>query len=486
MLNQAKKIYLVGIKGVAMSNLAVILKKMGKKVSGSDVSDEFITDDLLKKNKIPFQIGFSASENLQTSDLLVYSSAHQGQNNPQVLQVKKLKIQTITQAELLAELLNQFKIKIAVCGCHGKTTTSSLLSYALINLGVKPSYMIGSSNFDGFPGGDYNSNDYFVVEADEYGVNPPFDLTPKFHLLNPDYILCTNIDYDHPDVYQNLNDTKKTFLKFFLKHNHFDATAPKLSSSKLFFCSDDENLMSIAQKVPANAFLTYGFSKSADLKIENALFDQSGSFFHLNFHQKSIGNFRISLFGEKNISNAAGVILLLLQLGFPVEKIKSVIKDFKGARRRFELIYENKGTYLFDDYAHHPEEIKATIMAAKSRFPKQRIIVIFQPHTYSRTQKLLKDFASSLGLADKAYILPIFASARENPEDFKVTSADIEKISPKKIKSVLTKKALIQLLTSNLHPQSIIFTMGAGDIYKLKDDIIGIISNVKTQSSKLK
>lgn len=485
MLNQAKNdddfsrrqnIFLVGIKGVAMADLAVILTKMGKKVSGSDIAEEFITDDLLKKNGVPLTVGFDINNIPQDIDLVIYSSGHLGKKNPQVLEAKKRGINTVTQAEFLGEFTKYFKTTIAVCGCHGKTTTSSLLAYALKNLGAKPSYLVGSSQFNNLPGGDYEGNDYFVVEADEYGVNPPYDLTPKFHFLKPDYILCTNIDFDHPDVYPSLAQVKESFLYFFLKlYDNFASADTNLSAKKLFFCTDDKNLMAVAKKLEQNKYLTYGFRLEADLQILNVKIDNNSSLFNLSYKGKHLGEFSIQLFGEKNISNAAGVILVLLQLGFTGEKIKDAIKNFSGAKRRYELIYQSKETYLFDDYAHHPQEIAATINATRARFPKKRIVVIFQPHTYSRTQALLKDFATSLSLADKTYILPIFPSARENVKNFKVSSNDIARLNSDKIIYVDSKHELLKHLTPYIKQSEVIFTMGAGDVYKLKEEIIPIL-----------
>lgn len=478
MLNQARSIFIVGIKGVAMANLALILKKLGKNVSGSDVSEKFITDELLKKNKIGWQSGFNPDGLPHNTDLVIYSAAHHGLLNPQIQQAKKRNIPVISQAEFQGKLIERFKTRIAVCGCHGKTTTSSLLSYALIKLGVKPSYMIGSPSFNGYPGGDYNGSGYFVIEADEYGVNPPQDKTPKFHFLKPNYILCTNIDFDHPDVYKDINSVKESFLKFFSKNAILKTAASKMVNKNLILCADDKNLMAVARKLIRSSYLTYGFNPSADLRIIDSGYNKYGSIFeivgsgrNLSLHNK----FSISLFGEKNILNAAGVILTLLQLGFHPDKIKSAIQDFTGAKRRFEKVYAKKDTFLFDDYAHHPNEIAATISAARNRFPKRRIIIVFQPHTYSRTQVLLKDFAKSLSLADISYILPVFASARENPKDFHVSSHDIVNLNPKNLISVDSKKQLFQLLSSAIQAQDIIFTMGAGDVYKLKDDIIEII-----------
>ncbi|OGK20413.1 UDP-N-acetylmuramate--L-alanine ligase [Candidatus Roizmanbacteria bacterium RIFCSPHIGHO2_02_FULL_37_15] len=463
MIIQAKKIFFLGIKGVAMTNLAVIFKKLGKDVTGSDLSEEFITDSILRNFGITFQLDFDPKKLPNNIDLVVYSAAHQGDRNPQVIEAKKRGIKIRSQAEILGELIKKFNLKVAVCGSHGKTTTSSLLSYALIKLGAKPSYLVGAPMFNSYPGGDFNSRDYFVIEADEYGVNPPYDLTPKFHYLNPDYILCTNIDYDHPDVYPNLEVTRKAFLKFFDK-------------KKLILCLDDKPIVQSINRMESKQIVTYGFNKFADLRILTYQHKQSGSEFHLALNKKSLGTFQIGLFGEKNISNTAGAILTLLQLGFSGKEIKKAIRNFTGAKRRFELINEEKGTYLYDDYAHHPNEIAATINAAKSHFPKHRIVIIFQPHTYSRTQALLNEFARSLSLADKVFVLPIFASARENPKNFKIDSRDIANLNPERITYEKTKRSLLELLSSNLYSQDVIFTMGAGNVYKLKNDIIEIIS----------
>lgn len=470
MLDQIKNIHIVGIKGVAMSNLAIILKKMGKNITGSDVEEEFITDSLLKKNNIEWRVGFNPEECPAETEMIVYSAAHQGINNPQVAEAKKRNLKIISQAELIGEIMKQFKIKIAVAGCHGKTTTSSLLAFALSNLAAKPSYLVGAPEFNNLPGGNFDGKDYFVVEADEYGVNPPLDKTPKFNFLNPDYILCTNIDFDHPDVYNDLEEVKKAFYNFF-------------DGKKLILCADDSELINLSKKLPGQQFVSYGFNSMADLKISKPEIIDNYSVFNItgNGHACSLPEqkMEISIFGEKNVLNAAGVILTLLQLGFPIERIKQSIRDFSGAKRRFELVYSGNNINFFDDYAHHPKEIETTISAARNRFPDSRLVIIFQPHTYSRTQSLLIDFAKSLSLADYSYILPIFPSAREDSGNFHVSSLDIEKNSPKNnIKAVLSKVELIKLLTMNCEPGTVIFTMGAGDVYKLKDDIIEIARRI--------
>jgi len=459
MLQQSKYIFFLGIKGVAMANLAVIVKKMGKNVTGCDIEEEFITDKLLRDNQISWTVGFDPDKLPKETDLIVYSAAHNGINNPLIVKAIKKKIRIVSQAKLLGELMNQFTQKIAICGCHGKTTTSSLLVYALNKLEQQPSYLIGVPFFTDYQGGNFLDKKYFVVEADEYGINPPADKTPKFHLLNPDYIIATNIDFDHPDVYKNIEETKKAFLKFF-------------NNKKLILCLDDKSLMDVAKKLNRNKYITYGFSNKADYQIVNYRINENKSTFEI----KNIGEFKILLFGKHNVSNTTAVIVQLLKLGFKAKEIKKALIGFTGAERRFEMVYKENNNYLLDDYAHHPSEIAATIKAAKNRFPNQRIIVIFQPHTYSRTNFLLKEFRESLSLSDIGFILPIFASARENKNQFKVESSDIVQ-GKKNLFYVESKTKLINQLSNILKDGDVVFTMGAGDVYKLKSVLIKMIND---------
>lgn len=463
MLKQAKNIFFIGIKGVAMTNLAVFLKKTEKNIFGADIGEEFITDKLLKNNKINWFIGFNHLP--KETDLVVYSAAHGGLNNPLILKARERDIKIVSQAELLGELIKDFKIKIAVSGCHGKTTTSSLLSYALNNLKAKPSYIVGVPFFTNYQGANLQENKYFVIEADEYGINPPDDKMPKFFKLNPDWIICTNIDFDHPDVFKNIEETKKAFLKFF-------------DNKKLILNIDDKHLSSSFKKLKSKDIVTYGFSKNADYYINSWKIYKEGSEFSI----KGIGVFKISLFGEHNILNATAVIVQLIKLGYKKEEINKAISGFQGAERRFEMIYKKDGCFLFDDYAHHPSEILATIQAARNRFPKNKIIVIFQPHTYSRTKFLLQEFRDSLSQADLGLILPIFSSAREKSSQFKVDSKDITQ-GIENLFSFKSNKELISKLETSIKEDSVIFTMGAGDVYKLKDIIIKIINKQSLNQS---
>lgn len=469
-LSSAKEIYIVGIKGSAMSNLAVILSQMGKKVKGCDTDEEFITDPILSKYGIISSVGFDASLLSSTTDLVVYSAAHGGKNNPIVVEAAKKGIPTTAQAELLGELISGFKTSIGVSGCHGKTTTSSLFAYALKRLGRKPGYLIGVPFFNDFPGGGYEGdNTYFVFEADEYGVNPPEDKTPKLDFLKPTHIICTNIDFDHPDVYANLDETKNAFLRFF-------------RNGRLFLCADDPNIKSILPNIPRERYQTFGYAKGADLQIQNSRVGTQYTQFDLYYKGEPLGTFASSLYGPKNISNVAGVVLALIELGFEVEAVRNAVRDFSQVKRRFELIFRKDGSYLFDDYGHHPAEIAATIEAARARFGDKRILIIFQPHTYSRTQSLKKEFAQALSAADYSLIAPIFPSAREKADGFKVTSNDIEKeagiLGSDRVLAYGSKEELLRALVKFVRKGDVVMTVGAGDIYKLKDDIIQILSRL--------
>jgi UDP-N-acetylmuramate--alanine ligase len=455
MINQAKNIFFLGIKGVAMANLAIILQKMGKKVYGCDVKEEFLTDELLKKYKIKVFNGFNFLP--KNVDLIIYSAAHQGLKNPLIEKGRKKGIKIISQPELIAEVMRDFKLKLAVCGCHGKTTTASLLAYCLIKLNQKPAYLVGAPSFNGYLGGDFlGEKKYFVVEADEYAVNPPDDTRPKFFFLDPDWIIATNIDYDHPDVYPNIEVTKKAFYKFFAGVN-------------LILNIDNQYLDEFYQEnknLGQNKIISFGFSKKADYQITDwrLFFNRS------QFTIKDLGEFSINLVGKHHVLNATAVIIQLLNLGFAVDEIKKAITGFFGAKRRMEKIFANRKITIIDDYAHHPNEIKATIEALKTKFKKRRLIIIFQPHTYSRTIALMDDFKKSLALADLVFLLPIFSSAREKQGAVKISAKELTEGSDR-LFYMAEKKQLLEKLSQIIKKGDVIVTMGAGDVYRLADAI---------------
>jgi UDP-N-acetylmuramate--alanine ligase len=458
-VHHAQHVFIVGIKGVAMANLAIILSQMGKKVTGSDVDEEFITDETLQKYPVTILKGFS-DPLPKDIDVVIYSAAHGGTTNDQVKTARERSIPALHQVTALAQIMDRHEVRIAVCGSHGKTTTTSMLAHALCELGVDPSYMIGSSTFGDHAGGAFGHEKYMVVEADEYALDPPRDVTPKFLHLHPTHTICTNIDFDHPDVFPTLDAVKQAFKTFFTDN-----------ASRVFACGDDVVVTEVVAAVPSHRVKMYS------LKDATVLANNEGTVVTVDG-----ATYTLPVSPGKLLGNALGVIAVLRDLGFSPDNIQKALATFKGPKRRFEQVGTVGKIDLYDDYAHHPKEIETTIQAAQDRFgKKRRIIVIFQPHTYSRTQALKDEFIDALSKADVAYVAPIFASARETIGEATITSAQLAADAAKKgisnLHSFTSVEELQQLLRGEVRPNDVIMTMGAGDIYKVKSDIIRAIES---------
>ena len=369
---------------------------------------------------------------------------------------------------MIGLLVSQFTQSIAVCGCHGKTNTTSFIAFLLHKLNLDPTYFVGSSSFSGLPAGQYGASEYMVFEADEYGVCPPEDKTSKLLYNKPKNVLCLNLDHDHPDIYPQFSDVKDTFLRYFNEQVQ--------SEGNIFLNGDDDNLVEMKKKV-AKKTTTFGFNESNDVIVTIVNQSEEKTTISLNILEQSF-EFDLPFFGKLLITNIAGAIALLISIGCDVNKIQNSTMAYTGAKRRMEKIFHSDGTWIFDDYAHHPTEIRATLQAVRLRFPNKRIILLFQPHTFSRTKLLAIEFAESLSLADLTLVAPIYPSAREK-DDITVSSKMIEECakSLKKTNVIAfsTIHEYIASFSSNLRKGDVIFTMGAGDIYKLKNDIIRVL-----------
>ena len=434
---QNHHIHFTGIKGVGMTALALCTQDLGITISGSDLDEPFVTDAVLKRRRIPWQIGFAADHLPPATSLVVYTAAHQGRQNPEVTAALNRGIPILNHAQALEELM-QGKIGISVCGVGGKTTTSAMLSHILDRLGAHPSFCIGVGDIAslGGPGRYDRQGQHFVAEADEYTADPTQDFMPRFNYQHPQIIICTNIEFDHPDVYRDLNHTQTVFLDFF---NH-------LPSGGLLLISADS---AINQSILPQLKIPYK-TYSPDPHIS------------------------ISLPGDFNLANATAAVEAAVTLGFNHSAATAALADFTGTKRRFEHIATINGIDLYDDYAHHPREIQATLTAAKAKFPHHQLIVIFQPHTYSRTKALFSEFTSSFTAADKIIFLPIYASARESP-DPTVSSQKLAQATPNGFLAS-TQEDLLQYLKAQVNPPAVIFTLGAGDIFLLHDQIIAAVS----------
>lgn len=423
LLQSAQNVFFVGIKGVAMAGLAVILTQMGKRVSGSDTEEKQITDKIISKFAFQTQsLGQSLPSN---TDLVVYSAAHGGVQSSQVKEASTRGIHSIHQAALIAELIAFFPRSIAICGCHGKTSTTALVAYTLEQLSAQPSWLVGAPYFRGlsdnsdvsstdesakretreFLGSNYNSNSsIFVFEADEYGISPPQDKTPKLLLYRPTHILCTNVDFDHPDIYKDLSHVHVTFDKFFAYAQH------------VYECNS------------------------------NSIQD-----------------------------NMRGVTTMLVDMGYARDQVERAMSGFLGVARRLESHGNKSGITFIDDYAHHPAEIRVALRFIREKYPKSRIVVAFQSHTYARTLTFLSEFVEALALADAVLIDSIFPSAREISTSDKLSALDVQNAARTKgythIKGFTDRNQLIAHVKSILAPHDVFVTLGAGSIYQIIDEI---------------
>lgn len=463
-LKNVKHLHFVGIKGVGMTALALCAQDLGIKVTGSDVEEFFVTDKILKQRKISWQVGFGEKNLIPKPDLLITTGAHGGLANPEVIAAGQMKIPILPRAEALGKIMVG-KDGISVCGVGGKTTTCSMMATVLDFAHRKPSFAIGVGELFplGVPG-KYDSGQEFVAEADEFVVSPGIDNRPQFEFQNPKIIVCTNIEYDHPDVYRNLEHTKKTFRKFFKK-------IPK--NGLLTVSADNPNNLEVIKDFSDN-LETYGFSAKADWKIENAYFSQGETFYNLVHKGIVIDGIRLKVPGKFNLLNATAVFVTGTFLGIPFKTIKQGIDEFMGTKRRFEFIGEENEMKLYDDYAHHPEEIKATLLAAKLWFPRQRIIAVFQPHTYSRTKALFKEFSRAFSQANLVVITDIYASAREKDDlgiNAKLLAEEIGKHHPLAFYEP-KEEQVCQFLRKKTKPGDIILTIGAGSIFQWHKNIL--------------
>lgn len=419
-VQQSNRIYFVGIKGVAMAALAMWAKDTGKIAAGSDVAEEFPTDEELKKAGIHIHEGFEEDHLVAFGpDLVIYTGAHGGRDNRQVMAAMKRGIPVIPHGIALG-LAMEGKKQISVAGSHGKTTTAAMIATILVEAGMDPSYAIGCGSIRGLgPAGHAGKGDWFVAEADEYVTDPGHDATPRFMWQHPDILIVTNIDYDHPDVYPDLAAVQDAFVAL-------------QKQSNVSVVSADDDASSVLRS--GDSTVTFGFSDPLD-------------------------GLKLQMPGRHNILNAEAAAAACGRIGIGWEVITRGLLRFGGTKRRFEKLGEVDGALIYDDYAHHPKEIESTIAAFRDLYPKRRLIVVFQPHTYSRTKALLTDFCRALAMADIALITDIYASARETHREDGLAERLGGIFVP-------TRIDVSHWLAKALTKDDVIVFMGAGDIYQ--------------------
>lgn len=461
------KVHFVGIKGVGQTALAIIAKEGGFKVTGSDIDEEFITDEPLKKAKISPFIGFSKDHVPSDLDLVITTGAHLGFDNIEVQEAKKKGIKVITKGEAVGlfmdgKIFGRKTDGISVAGSHGKTTLTAMIATILAKNNLDPSFLVGTGIIPslGNPG-HFGKGKYFVAEADEYATEPKYDKTPQFLWQRPKIAVFTNIEFDHPDVYKNVERIREAFLKF----------ANQLAKDAVLVCCDDDEQIRLLLKEYRGRVVTYGFSPSCDFVLKNVRVEGTQTFFWVNSKNLSLGEFTLNIPGEHNALNALGSLVVAQEAGIPIGKIKAALLLFKGTKRRFEFVGTLKSeAMLFDDYAHHPSEIKQTLKTFRQSFPKYKIICIFQPHTYSRTKELFEQFAQSFGNADTVIFVDIFPSQREK-KDASISSKILAKKTNTFHKNAMFLPKLSDVVEyvgqNQFDKNSILISMGAGDIYKI-------------------
>ncbi|MFH2019736.1 MAG: cyanophycin synthetase [bacterium] len=431
------KAFFLGIKGVGMTSLALCMQEAGWQVSGSDSEESFITDDILaSKNIIVSSLDSPIPEK---TDLLVYSAAY----SPPSTEVR-----TLSLAEALAEFVKDKKV-LAVAGVGGKTTTTAMLACLFQAVGRDVGYYLGTGSVAGLPAPGHSGTDpFFIVEADEYAISKS-DPRPKFALLTPQILITTNIIHDHPDIYPDESSSLAVFTDL----------VKSINPGGTWICN------------PADP-LTAQIIKLQGPTLKGIKVVQYGSDHPL------YNDLQLSVFGDQNKLDALAAVLAALELGLSSTEALSGILSYRGAGRRQEFLGEVKGRLLYDDYGHHPLEIKRTIESFRKEFPGRRIVLVFESHTYSRTESLLKEFASAIASADLPCLMPIFESAREKglvhqitPESF---SAAVASLNP--ACQTLTWENAANVIVDASREGDLILTMGAGFVYKLHPEIARLLS----------
>jgi UDP-N-acetylmuramate--alanine ligase len=451
-LGRIKKVYFIGIKGAGMAAVAKILQARGVEVSGSDTDEIFFTDQILRQSNIKFYEKFSLKNVPQYADLAVYSTAYNEANNVEFRAAKSMNLPMMSYPEILGGLFNK-KMGLAVCGTHGKTTTSAMLAAALKNTNADPTAVIGSKVLEWKSSSLAGKGDFFVAEADEY--------QNKLKYYNPFAVILTSVDWDHPDYFPTFKKYKKVFSDFVAK-------IPRHGFLVVWGDSAVTNEVACSAQCE---IIKYGFLEDNDVICVKSQIDKQK--FSVKYSDKYLGEFETRLIGDHNILNITAVVAMCYKLNLDMEKVREAIKNFQGTARRFEYIGQRNGAILIDDYAHHPEEIKATLKAASEQYSEKNIITVFHPHTFTRTKVLLSEFSQSFNDADEIIIIDIYGSARESQGG--VTSEDlvnlINKYDHYKAKHISTINETVEYLRDKIGPNNVVISMGAGDVWKVVDQL---------------
>ena len=451
MYKRFRRIHFVGIGGMGMSGIAEVLLNLHYQVSGSDLAETEITRRLKKLGARVYK--GHRSSHIQDPDAVVISSAV-SPNNSEVLEARRLKIPVIPRAEMLAELM-RMKYGIAIAGTHGKTTTTSMVASLLASCGVDPTVVIGGRLNRWGTNAKLGQGEFLVAEADESDGS--------FHLLSPAIAVVTNIDNDHLDYYKSLNNIKKSFITFLNRLPFYGVG---------IVCGDDKQIQSIL-KYANKRMITYGISSGCDYQAREIRYRGLKSFFKVYHRGKRLGSVTIHTAGIHNVKNALAALAVGMELSLSFQKIKKGLSAYSGVQRRFQIRGKIKGITILDDYGHHPTEIEAVLKTCRQVWPRKRLVVVFQPHRYSRTQALMNEFVDVFRRADVLVLTEIYA-AGEKP---------IAGVSGSKLFDRLRRRHrhvyffpesgdLARELKKMVRRDDIVLTLGAGDIWKVGEQLL--------------
>ena len=449
-LAKTEKIHFVGIGGIGMSGLALIMKRKGFNVQGSDISSNK-NIERLKQNKINVHIG-QKKQNIKNSTIIVISSAIK-KNNPEFIEAKKKNLPIYKRGEMLAHIVSLNK-NIVVVGSHGKTTTTSLVTSIFQKSKIDPTIINGGVINSIKNSAKLGKSDWSILEADESDGS--------FVSISPTYSIITNIDREHMDFYKSMNDLKNYFINFINK-------VPSIGKS--FICLDDKINKEIIKKLKNKNYYTYGFHRNSNFKILNVKrnIDFTEYDLSINLPNKKkilINNIKIPLLGNHNILNSVAALAVAMTVGIPVTKIKLGLKSFKGVQRRFNKVFTYKGIDFYDDYAHHPTEIKEVLNGVKEVYKGFKKVCIFQPHRISRLSDLRKDFSLAFKNADEVILCPIYTAGEKIKLSFNYQNfaKEIIKNSNVKVFMVENQFQIAKFIKQTFYGKKIVIGMGAGSI----------------------
>jgi UDP-N-acetylmuramate--alanine ligase len=448
-------IHFVGIGGIGMSGIAELLITLGYTVSGSDLKLSPITRRLADKGAVIFK-GHSKKQ-VADANVIVTSTAISSEN-PEVVRAKELGIPIIPRAEMLAELM-RIKYAIAVSGAHGKTSTTAMIAQILNTAGLDPTVIIGGLLMGLDTNALHGQGDFIVAEADESDGS--------FLKYAPAIAAVTNIDLEHLDFYKDIEEIKDTFVQF-INSVPFYGVA--------ILCLDNEHVQNILPRITVR-HTTFGLAAQADLRAKDIRFADGKSWFTVSRLNQDLGTIVLNLAGQHNISNALAGIAAGLELKIPFDTIKQALEQIKGVKRRLEIKGEKKEILVMDDYGHHPTEIVATLNAVKDSFPQRRVVVVFQPHRYTRTRALFNEFSRAFYQSDVLILVPIYA-ASEAPVpgvDSEQLCQSIHTHGHKDVSFAPDFTQALSMATHKLKPNDLVLTLGAGDVWTLGEKLLEIL-----------